>query len=392
MQESLTEPKTHYRALDGYRAIALLLVVTHHYLGKIGADVAPVPMYGWIGVDLFFVLSGFLITGILFDSRRAGGTLKTFYMRRILRIFPLYYAVILFLLVVGLTSHTPWVWQQALWPVHLGNYARFLGSPPLDIARTDILLRRQHTVMLYGHFWSLCLEEQFYLLWPLVVFKLRDRRRLIQLCMAVIVLSPLARILAGAFAPQWMVARGVVYGALPFRADSLLIGGLLALLLRGPERAWLTRWRVPLGIAGICGLSSVFLCQMALGHAPAPPGIVGDPWYLTGFGYTLLDFGAAAVIAFLLDGESHVARLLHVAPLRNLGIVSYGCYVFHDLFHISFLDFAGRHGGTHMFLWAYVLGLIVMVLLATLSYHFYEKPFLRLKSRYKDAVHLVPTT
>jgi peptidoglycan/LPS O-acetylase OafA/YrhL len=149
------ENRAFYPALDGLRAIAFLMVFCVRYIYM---------PWGWAGVDVFFVLSGFLITGILFDSLDDLHRVRNFYVRRILRIFPLYYGVMLLLLpfIYGQLS-----WSWLLWPAYLGNYARFfhpyvVDTPAGNLADFQLILQVGNHARLYlGHFWSLCVEEQF---------------------------------------------------------------------------------------------------------------------------------------------------------------------------------------------------------------------------------------
>src|ERR1700761_9741340 len=116
------ENKRFYPALDGLRAIAVLMVFYQHYISNTGG--APAFNWGWSGVDLFFVLSGFLITGILYDTRNTLHRFRNFYVRRTLRIFPLYYGVLLMALLLTPVFHWFWHPAQILWPLYLGNYSR----------------------------------------------------------------------------------------------------------------------------------------------------------------------------------------------------------------------------------------------------------------------------
>lgn len=135
-----------------------------------------------MGVDFFFVLSGFLITGILWSNRDQARRLRDFYGRRILRIWPLYYGTLAVLLLYALWHRYPLHWLQLLWLVHLGNYAFYFGKPfnPIDGHWDPFQLGRVGS--LFAHLWSLCIEEQFYLAWPLVVYRVRSRRALIWVC------------------------------------------------------------------------------------------------------------------------------------------------------------------------------------------------------------------
>ncbi len=233
-QHTKPENRAFYPALDGLRAVAFLMVFGAHYYGL---------PWGWTGVNIFFVLSGFLITGILFDSRNDPHRAHNFYIRRTLRIFPLYYGIFLALLLLYPIFHWQWSSLWLAWPLYLGNFLRFLSPSVLTPHSTlqlaaNAWLRASHfhLVLFLGHFWSLCVEEQFYLFWPWVVFWVRSRKALIWICSSAIVIVPFLRVLAQATAPTWLLTSEFLYRATPFQLDSLLLGGLIALLWRGSHR------------------------------------------------------------------------------------------------------------------------------------------------------------
>jgi peptidoglycan/LPS O-acetylase OafA/YrhL len=217
---------TYFPALDGLRAVAFLMVFGAHYL--------KLP-WGWTGVDVFFVLSGFLITGILFDARNQPHRVRNFYVRRTLRIFPLCYGLMLLLLLSYPIFHWDWDWKWLLWPAYLGNFCRGIhpygvGSAMELLADFKPLSRIYHGVALsFGHFWSLCVEEQFYLIWPWVVFWLRDRRKLFYVCLSCVLICPIMRLVGNHLLPQFMLQQEVLYRWTPFRVDALLLGGLSCL-------------------------------------------------------------------------------------------------------------------------------------------------------------------
>jgi peptidoglycan/LPS O-acetylase OafA/YrhL len=236
----------HVPALDGLRGLAILLVLMNNLYPGYPDRYADRIVYlfsntGWSGVDLFFVLSGFLITGILYDSRGTRHYFKTFYARRFLRIFPLayLYLALIFLVVARVAPLTPheardlassewWYWA------YLANW---------KIAFHGIGSQLEPTM-----FWSLAVEEQFYLLWPLVV-ALLDRRRLVALCIGMIVAALALRIGWHIIDPGKQ-AREALYVLTPARMDGLAMGALLAIGLRNESAAArIQRWSKPLLLA-----------------------------------------------------------------------------------------------------------------------------------------------
>jgi peptidoglycan/LPS O-acetylase OafA/YrhL len=378
-----SENKRFYPALDGLRAVAVLMVFYNHYLSH-----WPSLNWGWLGVDIFFVLSGFLITGILYDTRNTLHRFRNFYVRRTLRIFPLYYGVLLIGLVLTPVFH--WVWHPVwiLWPLYLGNYGRFIwlndwmqGTGVLDHLRSSLPFRNPF-FLFFGHFWSLCVEEQFYLVWPLLVFAIKDRARLRNLCLAVCVLGLGLRIACVFLMPQDYLTADFLYRITPLRADALLMGGALALMLRGPEAARLYRIKpLALGFFVAAGALAEIIYRFTAHHFYHP--VPGAPVMDT-VGYTLIDLFAGLVILLSLNPNGVLYRILTIRPLRRLGQISYGFYVFHDIPHIAYIALAERfttrtHWVTPL---AAVIALPGTLLLSYLSYRFFEAPFLRLKDRY----------
>ncbi|HVG27253.1 MAG TPA: acyltransferase [Acidobacteriaceae bacterium] len=374
--------RTYYPALDGLRAIAFLLVLLQHY--------ARLP-WGWSGVNIFFVLSGFLITGILWDTRDDPHRARNFYIRRSLRIFPLFYAVFLLLLLSTPLLHWRWSLSWLAWPLYVGNFLRFLGHGGLTAAQQSVADAQLHSrtnpfVLYLGHFWSLCVEEQFYLLWPWVVFAIRSRRKLILLCLAVVLLTPLLRVFTQHHAPAWMLSGELLYRLLPFQLDSLLLGGMLALLWRGSHRGLLRHGAAI--VAALC--TALVLLHFAwAAHtfgAKLRDTYIYPQWRLT-WGLSFINLFSAALIVCALHPGSFVCRLLHRRPLRALGRISYGAYVLHDIPHSVLLGIvlSAAHNSTLVaahagaFLVALALGFIVVA--AAFSYKFLESPFLNLKSR-----------
>ncbi|HYR08570.1 MAG TPA: acyltransferase [Longimicrobium sp.] len=367
-----TGERAHVPALDGLRGCAILGVLLLHLTSALGTPAgAPARLVkqvfgiGWTGVDLFFVLSGFLITGILADARDTPHRFRTFYMRRALRILPLYYAFVLLLFVVpplvGAHAYTTGVADQLPYWLYLQNF-RPLPNQALDFA---------------GHLWSLAIEEQFYLVWPLVVFTL-SRTNALRVCAACL-LGALAyrvgSVLAGADLHH-------VYFQTPARLDGLALGGAIALISRaggGPGR--LRRMATP-----VLAVSAAVLAGAALHPSGFDPGGA----YMVSVGYTALAFFFGAVLVLALDaGPARLPRLLSSHVLRFFGRYSYGLYVVHvplltlaRLAGVSPDAFAGTRRELPGLLGYTLLMGAACVLAALASWHLYEKHFLKLKARF----------
>ena len=220
----------YFPALDGLRAVAFLMVFFTHYSGL---------PWGFTGVNAFFVLSGFLITGILFDTRDEPRRVHNFYVRRTLRIFPLYYGVILLVVLSYPLLHWRWNWYWLVWPAYLGNFAwfcyPFLHGPQLAMLADAQPFSEAHqgVRLFFGHFWSLCVEEQFYLFWPWIVFSIKDRVKLMRICVAFLLICPILRVLGDATFPPLLLDARMTAKATPLCIDALLLGGFIALGRRG---------------------------------------------------------------------------------------------------------------------------------------------------------------
>jgi len=378
--------RAFYPALDGLRAVAFFLVFFQHYYS--------IP-WGWTGVNIFFVLSGFLITGILYDSRDAAHAARNFYIRRTLRIFPLYYGVFLVVLLLDPVFRWRWSLSWLAWPLYLGNFLRFVSpsvltdGSPMQLAANAWLRtpRAPHLTIYLGHFWSLCVEEQFYLFWPWIVFWVRSRRVLVWLCGLVVILVTILRLFAQHYAPGWMLQGELLHVATPFQLDALLLGGLVALLLRGPHS------RRVFEIGKVVALYSTFMIVsiLAIGIAQSFPnwriGYLYPAWRFT-WGLTIFDLFAASIIICALQPSGPVYRLLNLRPLRWIGRISYGAYVFHDILHSLFRNMVADAGihchfiANNAELVVLLLGLTSTLLLSWLSFRFFESKILRLKERW----------
>lgn len=325
MHSAAPEPQRseHLPALDGVRGLAILTILIYHglqlskpeALGAFDAAVDRVARSGWAGVDLFFVLSGFLITGILLDMRASSGHVLSFYGRRVLRIVPLYFLFLLALLylipvLTGLGADP----DVATLREHQGWYWSFLFNLKFALEPLDSLGRFGN-----GHLWSLMVEEQFYIVWPLVVLTL-PRRALLPVLAACIAGAPLFRMLLYFGEVGHVVPAAGAYVLAPSRMDTLALGGLLALGLREPAlgaRIESMRW-VAVGIA----LAAIVVLGAVYGTIWA-----GDQWtQIVGFS-AIAVVGAGVVSAALAGGAA--GRLLSTPGLRFFGRYSYAMYLFH---------------------------------------------------------------
>jgi peptidoglycan/LPS O-acetylase OafA/YrhL len=373
-------PRGHLLALDGVRGFAILVVMCSHafesnYIaqGILVRFIGLAFFYGYLGVDLFFVLSGFLITGILYDSLQDSGYFRKFYARRALRIFPLYYGVLLVCYLLTRPLHLHWGTMGWLLPLYLQNLE----------PRTIMTYSPGGGIGLF-HFWSLAIEEQFYLVWPAVVFLLRSRRALLRTTLGASAVALLLRLL-------YIAHNGsgyVIHVTTLFRADSLLLGGTLALLYRSTIWAKVQRSgrMVFLASVGLFVASSVFL---------EPRLIYGNLLQLTlltaGVYPTLCGLGFCGLIAWSLQPQTWCQRLFQSGGLRFLGKYSYGIYVLH-VFAVLLLVEPLRNAidnATHSKLLsvagAGIIALTIAVIAAYISYHLYERPFLRFKHHFDYA-------
>jgi len=352
-------------ALDGLRGLAILMVTLYRFahLGPedtsaIGSWLFPLCNLGNYGVDLFFVISGFLITGILDDSKGKDGYLMNFIGRRSLRIFPLYYGVlaVAFLLfpLIGSTTFAPQQPQQAwLWLYGTNIYQAWQGSWCLGP---------------FDHFWSLAVEEHFYLVWPLVV-GLFSRTTTLRICLGIIVCAVGGRVL-------WMMTGGNEMAPSVitfFRADALAVGALIALAAR--DRNW-REWLVPLASATaiVTGLLLVPLLAMNRRSLMIPETLLA--WY----------FGSLIVIAVSGTWDRWLGWLWNNSAMQWLSRYSYGMYVFQNLLIAVMAPIVtseilctslGSVLGGRLAYTAIMSALTLVVAMA--SWHFFEQHFLALK-------------
>lgn len=373
--------RSHVPALDGVRGLAIVLVLISHLMlfndrtgSRFGDSLAALRGLGWVGVDLFFVLSGFLITGILYDTLHNPRYFRSFYMRRFLRIFPLYYGFLFFLLLLGHWArglHFDWDGRQYVLLTYLQNTGLWFPVTGFHVGAWADL----------DHFWSLAVEEQFYLVWPLLVFLVRGRRRLIALGLALSGIALLLRIALYLHGSSPML----IFMLTPCRMDTLLLGGCMALAIRG-DSGWIPRrWMVPMALVAAAAIAAY-----ALWHLGAD---MRGFFFGATFGYTVIALGCIGLLVAALEPASAAQRFFRWSVLRSLGKYSYGIYVLHIFVAHLFAIFTFRLLGTSLriFLTPYLHSRPLAVLLeflvnaavvffvAYLSYNLYEVHFLKLK-------------
>jgi peptidoglycan/LPS O-acetylase OafA/YrhL len=363
--------RPHYASFNGLRGVAVAMVFLCHYAGSPDSFTSNTL---WVGVDLFFVLSGFLITGILFDSLESPRYFRNFYIRRALRIFPVFYGFFVLLFCLTPMLHLHFHWDLLTFSLYFGN----LIIPFIDVSRHDPaviwIVRPSHLLEVanIGHLWSLCVEEQFYLLWPAVVFWVRDRRRLMYLCVIASAITLGGRVYLVSHASVGALSYYVLHCTYT-RCDSLLIGSWFALFLRG--RA-LSRVHLRQLSAMLFWISLVvFVLGLAHWRGPGPIwGILYSPFTRT-VGFTLIALAAAGVLLSALDDDHLISRALRNRLLSGLGVISYGFYFWHYIPFPLWQHLAELHPRLRDI----IPPLASTTAVAWLSFKLLETPFLRLK-------------
>ena len=370
-------------ALDGVRGLAILIVMLGHFaIGfevgtPVDAVVKTLMQTGWAGVDLFFALSGFLITGILLEAKGERHYFRNFYARRVLRIFPVYYAFLFAFFVILPIVKPPapggpfdgWNVSQWWFWSYLSNLQILFPAWPRPEPLT--------------HFWSLAVEEQFYLFWPAVVL-LTSKKGLLRTCAAFMVVSVIIRI--------WLQTTGINptagYRITPARLDTLGTGAALAILARDP--AWWPKIRQYAPRAIVIALIGIFLVSIPT------RSMLQSSFPMQAIGYSLLAVVGASLIVFAIDPGSTsrpVVRFLRTPFMRFLGKYSYAIYIVHLPF-TWFLENAGYGverfptvAGSHLpgaIAFTLITGSLSIVT-ALLSWNLFEKHFLRLKRYFPRA-------
>lgn len=355
--------RIHYPALDGLRGIAILLVVFYHNFGYFEYF-----FFGWLGVDLFFVLSGFLITQILLNTVNHPGYLRNFYMKRVLRIFPLYYlSLIIFFIILPRIKNFPldlsyYVENQGWFWAYLQNWFLIFRDPG-------------NTTTVLQHFWSLAVEEQFYLLWPWVILLVRKPKFLLALAGFL-----LLAVIAVRFTVWTMHLKDLNYfGLYTFtRIDGICIGSMLAILIY-MRSAFLEKY-FTLVVLALAAFNFIFYFFNRANEYSFP--------YLAIVGYTTFAIMFALLIYEAIKQRTRIVNLILELPLlRFFGKISYGFYIFHWPIFLIFYDkvsswFENQWPGKMTVLLTATLLTIAGILVSVISYYAFEIHFLKLKRKY----------
>lgn len=369
----------HIPALDGIRGIAIIMVMVYHMMvavpvSDLGLLIYKISKFGWCGVDLFFVLSGFLITGILIDSKGEGQWLRRFFYRRALRILPLYFGLLFFCLAVLPLFDHPKIdsfnriggdeWWYFL---HLQNYSIALAGAfrhgILDVT------------------WSLAIEEQFYLFWPIAVMFLSGKR-LMALCVSLLCGASILRLI---LLSNDLVSPLAVYVLTPTRIDGLVVGAFLAVAVRHADvlRYLIRLRRYFLWVSG----SVCFFCLLYSDPVNDPEATFS--WSNQIIAYPLLALFFGSVMSYFVIGADSVPgkKLLESPWLITFGKYSYAMYLFHLPIRAIYRDwifpvekYGEMVGGVIPYLIIFIaISVLSTLIVAWFSWNLYEKHLLKLK-------------
>ena len=360
---------SYIKSLDGVRALAIVLVMLFHFYFALEI--------GWIGVQIFFVLSGYLITKILLVSKEKadfGPYLKRFYWRRTVRIFPLYY-VYLFLVTI--------IFFFVGKPSNFGDTAGYLYTYTYNLQ--PLFTSFTHDAF-FTHFWSLCVEEQFYLFWPLLIYFFNKKQMKVMI-VCLIVFIPFFRLLFGEFLLNYGYheAGEILYRFSFSHFDAFAWGGSIAVFAL-PGKVSLASQRILLVVSVVLlvGIGMIHLKTIqdsAIGLTSFGYPIGGMVNYQHVWSYTLLNFFSTTLILFLVSTDQNesgvLGKLFKHSIAIQIGKISYGMYVYHWIvlsFHKNYINpLIGNMILSFIIYFVFVFGI------SWISFHTLEKFFLKLK-------------
>ena len=358
--------------LDGLRGVAILLVLIWHYVSTDphAPDSAWMLRPLWSGVDLFFVLSGFLIGGILIDARHSPRLFSTFYGRRAARIIPLYWVLLgIYALLIGAErlGYEPIVPGLASPRLPAFTYLLFLQN--FWMASTDGL-----GALFLAATWSLAVEEQFYLVLPIVIRRV-STRTLTWICLGSVVAAIVFRRTLLLVYPDLFWA---TYLLMPSRMDALMLGVFAAIIVRNAKAlAIVKRW--PGVLAGVA-----FTLFVIVGDMSRRRWMIGSPQMAT-WGYTVLAlFYTLVLLLAVTQTRSVLGRALRFAPLRRLGEIAYGVYLIHQtvlLIVYRYFHATPAAAVDAVYVATTIAALVITLALASLSWRFFERPIVRAAHR-----------
>ncbi|HEY6491330.1 MAG: acyltransferase [Terracidiphilus sp.] len=367
--ENTNRVRRYVPCLEGIRGYGFLLVFCGHYFQP--AQLAHPDTFrlkfltalaslGLFAVPAFFVLSGYLIGGILYDTRNREGYFRVFYTRRILRVFPVYYVTLLVIAALYVIRRVPTnylFWTHFLYIQNLfPGYSHWPGGPVSMI-----------------HFWSLAVEEQFYLLWPLVVWLFPDRRKLIGIAASLIGLSCVLRLVA----PLVSSSPKAILWFTPTRVDAVLLGVMLGLIRHDALYEQIKPFAKWVALGGGATVVTLALWK-------------GQPWSKTYLAeeiwIPLVNLTAVAVIIAVMEENSVLNRACSQRWVCWLGSLSYSLYVFHLTFFVFFADrltprLCDVMRQSFAVLTSGALAFCLTLVLSLLSYRFIEGPVINMKQR-----------
>ncbi|WP_316810262.1 acyltransferase [Pedobacter heparinus] len=362
------DSKKKILALDGLRGFAVLLVVFFHCFGF-----TKLSYFGWMGVDLFFVLSGFLITGILIDVKHKKDYYRNFFGKRVLRIFPLYYLV---LFIITISSYLSFFNTDFKFIIPNPYYWLYLQNWQITFTGK---FSEENAIL--GHFWSLAVEEQFYIFWPFIVKNLKIKPLIITI-ISFIILAVIIRFFL-------LANNNIGYYVNTFaRFDALCIGSLIAVLIRFKKQV-LNKYTVLVTI-----VSGFFIIFNAMFNGP----FFSHP-VMARFGFTLVAFFWGSILLYAISDKTIFSKIFSWRFLTFFGKYSYGLYVYHAMIYILLIDTVSKfittgnfiHGSLISVLASFII-VLLSILMSIVSYHLFENYFLRFKKYFHNDYNAHPVT